>query len=93
MRMKLLLRPFVVLLAFAVVDVARPQHRHLGRDQGYRAENSFLIVMFITNRGSICTCVALGQRSGYGRTKGATIPNTMIRLSFYQAIYLVLCRL
>jgi len=59
-------------------------------DQESEAVSSFLVIMCITGRGVTCTCVALGQSSGYRGTKGATIPNTMIRLPFFQTSLLAL---
>ena len=59
-------------------------------DQGSEAVSSFLVIMCITGRGVTCTCVALGQSSGYRGTRGATIPNTMIRLPFFQTSRLAL---
>lgn len=59
-------------------------------DQGSEAVSSFLVIMCINGRGVTCTCVALGQSCGYRGTKGATIPNTMIRLPFFQTSRLTL---
>ncbi len=93
MGQQLLLQPCMCLLVSAVVGAACPQHRDAVWDQGCRAGNSFLVMMFITSRGMTCTCMALGQRSGYRGTKGATIPNTMMRWSLFRTGYLAPCHL
>ena len=65
MRKELLLQPCVVFARIRSGGDGTSAASGIGRDQGSGARNSFLVVMFITGRSDIRTCVALGQRSGY----------------------------
>lgn len=82
-------------LFFAHSQRRRRLVRSIGNrlNQGSEAVSSFLVIMCIRGRGVTCTCVALGQSFGYRGTKGATIPNTMIRLPFFQTSRLALSSL